>query len=375
MSQVRSHLNPDRAGTHCGFPSFVQQCSHCKQEFIEEHVYDAHKVAGCAAQPQIRGDIVLSWGRLYLALFPDATRIPLPWADATGWLPDSELRRCRAPLTNSAVSSPFLGDRQSTNSSMLQTPPSVTNPPDQPRYDGAVRHMLDDVMNPMFIQANDSPTSTYNHRRNVTSLQTPSVGMAGSDNEYFLNIVQSFQTNQRAIRRGAVHLTAEQLLYMAEECEQMFDITRGMYRQQSTQPSQAQLAPAINFDDSPAEASHSLYMTPVRPQNVPNAGNVQYLSPSASSQPSSHGYNTGSSQYIDLNHTQPSSTSDPRYLTPDSCANRRHRRISVPSPIRQDTLQLRRALPSRLSLPDESPSDDDDTSYYDSMRRSPRRRF
>lgn len=79
MSQVRSHLNPSRAATHGGFPSFVQQCPRCKQDFIERGMYESHRATDtCVFRSQARGDIVLSWALQYLALYPGANGIPLP---------------------------------------------------------------------------------------------------------------------------------------------------------------------------------------------------------------------------------------------------------------------------------------------------------
>jgi hypothetical protein len=78
ISQVRSHLDPKRAGTHRGFPSFIRCCSRCNEQFVEKDMHDNHIKEGCDPQPQDRGDRILAWGRLYLALYPDSQRIPVP---------------------------------------------------------------------------------------------------------------------------------------------------------------------------------------------------------------------------------------------------------------------------------------------------------
>ncbi|KAF2825193.1 hypothetical protein CC86DRAFT_39948 [Ophiobolus disseminans] len=373
MSQIRSHLNPDRAGTHRGFPSFVRQCSRCKQDFVEEHVYDTHVEEGCVPQPQIRSDIVLSWARQYLALYPNAFRIPLPWTDDVGWLSEEEVSRCFAPPTNSPAPSSFLEERQSPSNSPFHTPPVIVDPLDQARYSSVIDHVIGDIINPRYIQPTQSSTPRENRdRHNMANLQSSSVGTASSESPYFTNIVRTLWTNQRAIRQGATYLTADQLRYMARQCERMSDITRGMLQQRTSQQTQVQTAPVIVRDTPTNPVSNPMYATPLRPQYLPMGGEGQFMTPSPSTQSSSRGYNSVSSQYIDPSLTQPSSTSDPRYLTPDSSTNLRHRRISVPSPIRQDTLLLRRGH-SRRSLPDEPSSDESDTHVYDLMRRASRR--
>ena len=76
MSQVRSHLN---RVDHRDFPSGVRQCSRCKQDFIDQSIYDMHKAVNtCRHQAQARRDIELPWARLYLTRYPAATRIPIP---------------------------------------------------------------------------------------------------------------------------------------------------------------------------------------------------------------------------------------------------------------------------------------------------------
>jgi hypothetical protein len=60
MSQTRKHLNSDRTGTHGGFPSFVMQCHHCKQEFVERHSCVDYTAANASTfQSQQRGDTIL----------------------------------------------------------------------------------------------------------------------------------------------------------------------------------------------------------------------------------------------------------------------------------------------------------------------------
>jgi hypothetical protein len=232
MSQLRSHLNPNRAGTHRGFPAFVAHCSCCEQDFVQEDVYESHLENRCQPQPQIRNDIVLCWGRLYLALYPNARRIPSPWANETGWLPDSERRRCLAPVPNSPLSGPFLERHQRRDSSHRQTPPAVVNPPEDPAYDGVMGLLLSDFVEPRFPSSIHSEAASPNPRRQVEpNLHTSSANIAAFGAPYWPNSVPDVST-QRTIRQGATHFTEDQILSAARECERMYYIIIAMRQEQ-----------------------------------------------------------------------------------------------------------------------------------------------
>jgi hypothetical protein len=92
-SEIRAHLN--RSGAHSCFIN-AKQCSRCLQDFVEGPAYDDHVSRNtCPPRPHRRDDIDLRWAQLYLAIYPDAVRIPLPGCDELGWLPDSVLAECR----------------------------------------------------------------------------------------------------------------------------------------------------------------------------------------------------------------------------------------------------------------------------------------
>jgi hypothetical protein len=81
MAHVRAHLQTTgrAAGTHAVHPAFVKQCSRCKKDFIDETAYHNHPVVdGCDSHPQHRGQIEVPWARLYLTLYPNESRVPLP---------------------------------------------------------------------------------------------------------------------------------------------------------------------------------------------------------------------------------------------------------------------------------------------------------
>ncbi|KAH7397202.1 hypothetical protein BKA66DRAFT_236324 [Pyrenochaeta sp. MPI-SDFR-AT-0127] len=76
MAQVRSHLN--RVIGHRDF-DFVKQCSRCKMDFLDRATFANHDAANtCKHQAQSRRDIRVPWARLYLARYPEATRVPSP---------------------------------------------------------------------------------------------------------------------------------------------------------------------------------------------------------------------------------------------------------------------------------------------------------
>lgn len=311
MSQVRSHLNPHRATTHGGFPSFVEQCSRCKQDFVERVVYDSHKVANaCEFHCQIRGDIILPWARQYLALYPDATRIPIPCKslhyccvayntksellgpNEIGWLPNSVLTQCRLHQTTSAVSSPFLDEHRDRYSAPSSTPQVTDSPVHGPTYAAALNHVLHDIVNPTFTQPAHSSSPIQNQDRADTDLQPPLPQASDSVDQPWQNLLRSFEAHQRTIRETATHLTAEQLFFMARESERVFNISRGMYQHQQSQSTISRY-PVANVNAPLYNLNHYTY--PTSTQSLPSAGHVHFAASTMSTQPSTHDYGTISS--------------------------------------------------------------------------------
>jgi hypothetical protein len=394
MSQVRSHLNPSRTGTHRGFPEFIEQCSRCKQDFVEQQQYNDHTTANtCVFQSQARGDIVIPWARQYLALYPTARRIPLPWPDERGWLPDRVLTQCMALNTDSTVISPFLGQRQGRNDAPPQMPSEIVNSTEGPEYTGAMDHVLHDLVNPTYIQASRAATPVLNRGRLPgANLGSPFNGTTGTNSQYWESILYSFQSHQRIIRQAATHLTREQLHYMATESEQMFNISRGMYQQHQLQPTQIQTQPAVTYAGSSTQDSNAAYRTSVQHQRLqtsiynqftpPNPEKVdEVATPSTTTIPSNGSYGVRSSQRHESTLATPSSDYgpyDPRLLSPYSPSDRR--RTSLPPDVVHNGPRLRRAFPSRRSLPDnpegnidptllQSPMNDNDADHDDLMRQ------
>jgi hypothetical protein len=143
MSQVRSHLSRNYAQTHRVFPTYIRQCYRCKQDFVERESYNTHRIANdCVLQPQSRGDLTIPWSRQYLALYPDAMRIPLPWSNMMGWLPESIWELCLSLQTPSMSSSQFSKARCSP-------PLPATSLMDEQYHEGVFENVLRHTASPL----------------------------------------------------------------------------------------------------------------------------------------------------------------------------------------------------------------------------------
>jgi len=79
LSQIRHHLQPDRS-THHGFLRFLKNCGTCKQDFVEEEKWLDHASHDCTHSTRRRTEDIKveSWARLYVALYPNTSRVPSP---------------------------------------------------------------------------------------------------------------------------------------------------------------------------------------------------------------------------------------------------------------------------------------------------------
>jgi hypothetical protein len=388
MSQVRSHLNPNRAaGTHRSFPQFVKQCSRCKQDFVDRELYDNHKMNDCVFQLQVRGDIVVSWARQYLALYPDAQRIPLPWPNEIGWLPDAVLEQCRAPRTESISPSAFLDEGQEHSDPQPQMMTGIIESTETPDYAGATSHMLHDLTNPMFLRSSGSSTPVHNpDHRPAISIQVTSTEAIDSNGHHWQNTISSFQTLQRTMREAAPHLNDGQLRIMAIECERMLAISRGFYRQHHSEHPQGQGSIATSHASLSVQGSDGSYRSSSQSQHLQTlhysqsvAANThehnEIATPSTDTLSSTRSYEASSSQHPTLTLTNPSSHHspiDPSLLSPYSASS--HRRTSLPPGTNEDAPRPRPTFLSRTSLPDDvyidpsfiiSPSDENGGYFSD----------
>lgn len=86
MANLRhSHLMPaqdgkqGRARNHNGLMTSLYRCNQCKEDSVNKEVILWHKAKKCKYKTQARTDSVEArWARLYLARYPDETRIPSP---------------------------------------------------------------------------------------------------------------------------------------------------------------------------------------------------------------------------------------------------------------------------------------------------------
>ncbi|KAF1912059.1 hypothetical protein BDU57DRAFT_78099 [Ampelomyces quisqualis] len=379
MSQVRSHLNPDRAArTHRGYPQFVEQCSRCKQDFVDRSIYTAHSSAKtCLFQHQARGDIVLPWAKQYFALYPTASRIPVPWADSREWLPDSVLAQCRTAQANLTTRNAVSEERR--------VPPAAasSSTADERRHSTAMNHMLHDLVSPTYLQSNTSSTPVLNlDRLPFANLFSP-VGINAA--KYWQEILQNFETLQRNMRKGASHLSSEQLQFMADESARMLDISRNIIRQHQSRAAQSRTHPSADSEiqstrvhDRGGRSRAQAWQTPpINPQNCWTPGGQlsnHLATPSIETLPSNRSYGAKSSQQAYSTPTNQSSgpiTTNATLLGPDSLNESRP--TSLPPGLMLEVPPLRSSLPSSLSLPIDgcidpallkSPSDNNDADYY-----------
>lgn len=377
MSQVRSHLNPNRAsGTHRGFPQFVEQCSRCKQDFVDRQVFDAHNTANnCAFQRQIRGEILLPWARQYLALYPNARRVPLPWPDSRGWIQESLLTSIRASRSSDDRPAAFLEEPRNLRHSQR----SIShNPPSNAQHTDVMGHVLHNLVNPTYRQSASSFAAVFNETHNhMADLQPPIIGGLDNNSQSWQSVLQSLELHQRTFRMAAAHLTPEQLQYMVAQAERVFNISQGLYQQQQQlHAMQAEIRPAVRNDEDLARSNNPTFQSPApsaywrTPNHVHTAGTpargVGPATPSTDRTRSDRSYAARSSQRLNSTLTNPSSTYSPpnsNLLSPYSPSD--NRRTSLPSNVRPEAPRLSRAFPSRRSLPD-NPENCIDPSLLDS---------
>jgi hypothetical protein len=80
MNGVRQHLLPTYSQQHRGKISFIQRCDTCKEDFIDESLWNegGHGADTCLARSQPQGNSLVCWARLFLKIYPDEVRVPSP---------------------------------------------------------------------------------------------------------------------------------------------------------------------------------------------------------------------------------------------------------------------------------------------------------
>jgi hypothetical protein len=79
MNQVRNHVKQSHVGEQAGKIPFFLHCTRCKENFTDSQTGNSHAATkACAHTPQLRGNIITPWARLYLAIYPEAIEVPRP---------------------------------------------------------------------------------------------------------------------------------------------------------------------------------------------------------------------------------------------------------------------------------------------------------
>jgi hypothetical protein len=317
MSQVRHHLNHGRG--HKTFPECVQQCSHCKQEFVERRAYEQHTSRiTCTSSPQFRGDKDVPWALLYLALHPDAQHVPLPGHGDIGWLPASIVAICQEFRGRSSVSAAFLGEGQDLSRSRQPTQTTGVGLSNQV-YDTAMQHALGTLVLPPSVQSAHHVTP---HDQIRPSPPTSPLSMSReSRSEHLLEVLHDLETFYRTVRRAASYLSQEDLHTLAAECTQIAAHTRSL-SDRNDLPSTHDELPAIVYDGLSVENNSTVQMTPDRshhhlspgqdrgPFGTPDTSDHgQFATPSTSQLPSNRSHETQFSLRFHRS-TLPSSTTN-----------------------------------------------------------------
>jgi hypothetical protein len=120
MSQTRKHLNSDRTGTHGGFPPFVMQFHRCKRDSV-----DVSPVLITQLQmllpSRVNKEIQSFRGETIPCIYPNASKIPLPWSAERSWSPNWVLAQCRISCAHSTASNNSLGEDQGCSGCCHQT--------------------------------------------------------------------------------------------------------------------------------------------------------------------------------------------------------------------------------------------------------------
>jgi hypothetical protein len=325
MSQVRNHLNRGRG--HEIFPECVQQCGHCKQEFVERQAYEEHiSQVTCMSRPQFRGDKDVPWALLYLAHYPEAQRVPLPGHGDIGWLPASVVAECQELRGRPSASGAFSGERQDLSRPRPRTP---TTGPDRSNetYNAAIHHALGNLVLPAPAQSAHHFTTHDQARPNSPTSPLPIPRMPR--NEHLLEVLHDVGTLQRTLLRAAPYLSQEDMRTVVEQCTQVVEqctqtaAYTGDYSDYKYPPSTHDEVPAIVCDGLSMENKNTMYMTPVRCQHHLSPGhdrgpfgtpdtseNGQFATPSTSQLPSNRSHETQFSLRFQLSTLSSSTTNE-----------------------------------------------------------------
>lgn len=237
-----------------------------------------------------------------------------------------------------ALQTSFLDQQRQPSSSSTGLLRNNTNLINPSSYNAALDHVLRDTVAPLSSRVNEPNAVALSMRVSELSSynpQTPAQGVGRDDRERFIGALHSLSAQYfRALAIAPQYLTVEQLDEIEREIQGVVYIIRN-YQQHSSQSNQtpALLYPIPVITQSPTQQADATYITSVQYQPSPTASNEFYGLMGMSTQPSSQGFDTASSQYRMSAHTGASSmydTTNQALLSPFPTPNG-YRRASVSS--------------------------------------------
>jgi hypothetical protein len=223
------------------------------------------------------------------------------------------------------ASTSFLDQRsQERNTPNSHIPSDAPNDPVvRPEYDVAMEFTLRNIVAPMPVQSNDSHAAVLSRRvaRLNTDPQAHTPGPSDRDVDRFLSALQGASAHYfRMLAEAPGYLTSEQMQDMADEAQLVVHHVRNYQRRQSEESRQRLSDYPVAATNQPTEQIYdSSYVTSMRRQPSQATSYDYFSTPGMSTQSSSQGFDTGSSQYRMSPHTGPSSIYepvDPMFLSP-----------------------------------------------------------
>ena len=192
-------------------------------------------------------------------------------------------------------------------------PPAT--PVARPEYDTAMDFALRIIVAPLPVQSSDSHAAVLSRRvgRLSTDPQARIPGPSDRDVDRFLSTLHGASAHYfRMLAEAPGYLTPEQMRDMANEAQAVVHNIR-IYQRRQAEESRAQLSDyPVAMTNQPTEQIYGYsYVTPMRRQLSQATSHDYYSTPGMSTQSSSQGFDTGSSQYCMSPQTGPSSIYEP----------------------------------------------------------------
>jgi hypothetical protein len=139
---------------------------------------------------------------------------------------------------------------------------ALSNLTEPPEYAEALGRLPHDFVAPTYTQVTRPSTPVLNYNRlSSLDLQNRSSGSAsldvGDNNRHWLDVLQSFGTQQRTIRQAAGYLTSEQFQFMAAESQRIPNISDGMYKHHQGSPAEQEASPYYGIEGNRNQVNDS----------------------------------------------------------------------------------------------------------------------